>query len=90
MHRHYSDCGSHPLFGWLGILPAIGILIGVFEETGFKAAGAINAISYILWSIWMIAFGIALLLNCDIFSTLLITFSHTPVQRMAFKHKYRQ
>jgi hypothetical protein len=53
----------HPLFGWLGILPAIGILIGVFEETGFKAAGAINAISYILWSIWMVAFGIAVLLN---------------------------
>ena len=51
-----------PLFGWLGILPAIGILAGVFEETGFKAAGAINAISYLLWSIWLIAFGIALLL----------------------------
>jgi uncharacterized protein DUF4386 len=52
-----------PLFGWLGILPAIGILAGVFEETGFKAAGAINAISYLLWSIWLIAFGIALLLR---------------------------
>jgi hypothetical protein len=52
----------NPLFGWLGILPAIGVLAGVFEETGFKAAGAINAISYILWSVWLIAFGIALLL----------------------------
>ena len=52
----------NPLFGWLGIIPAIGVLMGVFEETGFKAAGAINAISYILWSIWLIAFGIALLL----------------------------
>jgi hypothetical protein len=51
-----------PLFGWLGILPAIGVLMGVFEETGFKAAGAINAISYILWSLWLVAFGIALLL----------------------------
>jgi hypothetical protein len=37
--------------------------MGVFEETGFKAAGAINAISYILWSIWLIALGIALLLR---------------------------
>ena len=57
--------GTHlvsPLFGWLGILPAIGVLADVFEETGFKAAGAINAISYLLWSIWLIAFGIALLL----------------------------
>ena len=52
----------NPLFGWLGIIPAIGLLIGVFEETGFKPAGAINAISYILWSVWLIALGIALLL----------------------------
>lgn len=50
------------LFGWLGIVPAIGILVGMFEEAGMKAAGAINAISYILWSIWLIAFGVALLL----------------------------
>ena len=41
----------------------MGVLAGVFEETGFKAAGVINAISYILWSIWLIAFGIALLLG---------------------------
>ena len=51
-----------PLFGWLGILPALGVLAGVFEETGFKAAGAINAISYILWSLWLVALGIAVLL----------------------------
>jgi hypothetical protein len=51
-----------PLFGWLGIVPALGVLAGVFEETGFKAAGAINAISYILWSLWLVAFGIAVLL----------------------------
>jgi hypothetical protein len=53
----------NPLIGWLGIVPAIGVFLGVFEETGFKPAGAINAISYILWSIWLIAFGIALLLQ---------------------------
>jgi hypothetical protein len=52
----------NPLFGWLGIVPALGVLVGVFEEMGFKAAGVINAISYILWSAWLIAFGIALLL----------------------------
>lgn len=52
----------NPLFGWLGIVPAIGILVGVLEETGFKTASVINAISYILWSVWLIAFGIALLL----------------------------
>jgi uncharacterized protein DUF4386 len=52
-----------PIFGWLGILIGLGVFIGVFEETGFRAAGAINAISYLLWSILMIAFGIALLLQ---------------------------
>ena len=51
------------LFGWLGIVPAIGVFMGVFEETGFKPAGAINAISYILWSVWLIAFGVALSLR---------------------------
>ena len=56
-----------PLFnawlGWIGFIPAIGIFIGVFEEAGFKAAGAINAISYILWSLWLIIVGIVLLFN---------------------------
>jgi hypothetical protein len=51
-----------PILGWLGFVPALGILVGLFEETGFKPAGAINAISYILWSLWLIAFGLALLL----------------------------
>lgn len=41
-----------PLFnawlGWVGLLPAVGIFLGVFEESGFKAAGAISAISYVL------------------------------------------
>jgi len=52
-----------PWVGWMGFLPAIGIFIGLFEEAGFKAAGAINAISYILWSLWLIIVGIVLLLN---------------------------
>ena len=49
--------------GWLGFIPAIGIFIGLFEEAGFKAAGLINAISYVLWSIWLIAVGVVLLLQ---------------------------
>lgn len=56
-----------PLFsawlGWVGFIPAIGIFIGVFEESGFKAAGTITAISYILWSIWLIVLGVVLLLS---------------------------
>lgn len=47
--------------GWVGLIPAVGIFIGLFEEAGFKAAGLINAISYILWSIWLIVVGAVLL-----------------------------
>lgn len=53
----------NPLFGWLGIIPAIGVLAGVLEEIEVKAAGVINAISYVLWSLWLIALGIAFLLQ---------------------------
>jgi Domain of unknown function (DUF4386) len=52
-----------PIFGWLGILPALGVLVGVFEEAGVKAAAVINAISYLLWSVWLITFGVAVLLH---------------------------
>jgi hypothetical protein len=49
--------------GWVGFLPALGIFVGLFEEAGFKAAAAINAISYILWSIWLIAVGVVFFLH---------------------------
>ena len=47
--------------GWVGLVSAFGILIGMLEEAGFRDAGAVNAISYILWSVWMILTGIFLL-----------------------------
>lgn len=53
----------NPLWGWLGILPALGVLVGVFEEIGFQPAAVINAISYLIWSVWLIAFGVVLLLR---------------------------
>lgn len=52
----------HPLFGWVGLLTALGVFVGVFEEVGFKPAGAINATSYLLWSLWAMALGVAVLL----------------------------
>jgi hypothetical protein len=48
---------------WAGLIPAMGIFIGLFEEAGFKAAAIINAVSYILWSIWLIVIGVAFLLH---------------------------
>jgi hypothetical protein len=46
---------------WLGLVSAAGIFAGIFEPLGFGIAGAINAMSYILWAIWLIAMGVALL-----------------------------
>jgi hypothetical protein len=55
-----------PLFGAavaiLGIISALGIMAGMLEPTGWKPAGAINAISYIIWSLWLIISGVILLL----------------------------
>lgn len=49
------------LFGAVGILAALGILFGLLEGLGVEAAGVINAISYVLWSLWLIALGVWLL-----------------------------
>lgn len=51
-----------PLVALLGIVSAIGILAGLLEPAGWKPAGAINAMSYIVWSLWMIVAGVTLLL----------------------------
>jgi hypothetical protein len=51
-----------PLIGILGIASAVGILTGLLEPAGWKPAGAINAMSYILWSLWLIIAGIVLIL----------------------------
>ncbi len=54
-----------PIFGgWiaaLGIISAVGILTGLAEPFGWKPAGALNAISYLVWSVWMLVAGLMLL-----------------------------
>jgi hypothetical protein len=51
-----------PLMGILGIISAVGILVGLLEPAGWKPAGAINAISYLVWSLWLIISGVMLIL----------------------------
>ena len=51
-----------PWFGWLGLACAAGILVGMLEPAGFNRAGAINAIAYILWSLWLVALGVIILI----------------------------
>ncbi len=45
-----------------GVIPTAAILAGLLEPAGWRSAGAINAIGYLAWSVWLIAVGIALLL----------------------------
>lgn len=55
---------THLVSVWLaalGIVGAIGILIGVLEEANLRWAGLINAIAYIVWSIWLLAMGVRVL-----------------------------
>lgn len=49
-------------FGWIGLLIALGILAGALEPAGFKPAGRVNAIAYLLWSLWLVALGVILLM----------------------------
>lgn len=43
-----------PWLGWSGLIIAIGILTGMLEPAGVAIAGTINALSYALWSLWLI------------------------------------
>jgi len=49
------------VMGAFGIVSAVAILAGLLEPAGWKPAGAINAIGYIVWSLWLIAAGIFLI-----------------------------
>jgi uncharacterized protein DUF4386 len=47
-------------FAVIGAVLALGILAGMAEPFGLAAAGAINAIAYSVWAIWLLALGIML------------------------------
>jgi hypothetical protein len=55
-----------PMFGAamgvFGIVAAVGILDGMLEPAGWKPAGMINALSYVVWSLWLIVTGMILIL----------------------------
>jgi hypothetical protein len=51
---------SLPFRRWLSLLGGISaaaILVGTLEPAGFGAAADIVVVGYILWSVWLIAFG---------------------------------
>jgi hypothetical protein len=51
-----------PWSGWLGLVCAAGILVGLLEPAGIKLAGSINAVAYVLWSLWLVALGVIILI----------------------------
>ena len=43
-----------PWLAVLGMVLAVGIVLGVFEVIGWAFAGPVNAINYLLWSVWLV------------------------------------
>jgi hypothetical protein len=56
-----------PLFGRAlglsGMLLALGVASGLLEPAGWELAGAINALSYLAWALWLIVVGVVLLVR---------------------------
>jgi hypothetical protein len=56
-----------PLFGrWIGLSGmalALGVATGLLEPAGVPFVGAINAISYLAWALWLIIVGAVLLVR---------------------------
>lgn len=49
------------LYGQVGMLLGVGILMGMLEAAGLAFAPVIVSISYLLWALWMVALGVRLL-----------------------------
>ncbi len=47
--------------GWIGAILAAGILLGTLEPAGVPIVGAVNAIAYSLWAVWIVILGVRLL-----------------------------
>ncbi len=51
---------------WLGasgIVLALGIAAGLAEPAGWELGGTINALSYLVWALWLMAVGVTLLVR---------------------------
>lgn len=50
-----------PWLGVIGLISAVGVMVGLLEPSGWADAGAVNAIAYIVWSLWLIVMGVVML-----------------------------
>lgn len=51
-----------PWLGWVGILSGPLVIFGALEGAGVEIAGLVNVVGFAVWSLWLIATGILLLL----------------------------
>jgi hypothetical protein len=49
--------------GASGAVLALGIAAGLGEPAGWELGGTINTLSYLVWAVWLIAFGVTLLIR---------------------------
>ena len=47
--------------GAIGVVVGVGIAAGLAEPAGWDLGGTINTYSYLVWALWLIAFGVILL-----------------------------
>jgi hypothetical protein len=55
--------GLHRWLGLSGIVFALGIASGLLEPAGVPMVGAINAISYLAWAVWLMLLGLIVLVG---------------------------
>jgi hypothetical protein len=55
--------GRSRALGISGMVFAAGILLGLLEPAGMAWAGTVNALSYLAWSVWMVVFGVLMLMG---------------------------
>jgi hypothetical protein len=52
---------QYRLIAAAGLVLALGIAVGMAEPFGLPTAGAINAISYTLWAVWLVVLGVVVI-----------------------------
>jgi hypothetical protein len=61
--RMLAAPGFGKAFAFPGFLAGFGVMVGLLEPAGLAFAGVVNAAGYMLWSVWLAAAGIRLVLG---------------------------
>lgn len=61
--KGHSPLRGARIWGGAGVLFSLGILAGLLEVFGVPGVGMVNALAYMLWSLWLIALGVTLVVH---------------------------